>query len=93
MPRAQTHREKNLGLWMSTSLVVGNMIGSKEQFNGTRLVGSSVIAVLAFLYSLWAIAGAGRDMVYLGLLLLLAGIPVYVWIVWRRADTAEDVTR
>lgn len=34
---------------------------------------------LAFLYSLWAIAGSGRDTVYWGFLLLLAGIPVYVW--------------
>jgi APA family basic amino acid/polyamine antiporter len=67
-------------------------ITEREQFSGTRLVGSSVVAALAFLYSLWAIAGAGRDIVYLGLLLLVAGIPVYVWIVWRRNAASEDVT-
>ncbi len=58
-------------------------IREREKFVGERLLGSSIIAVLAFVYSLWAIAGAGRDIVYLGFLLLFAGIPVYVWIVWR----------
>lgn len=34
---------------------------------------------LAFVYSLWAIGGSGRDAVYWGFLLLLAGLPLYVW--------------
>jgi APA family basic amino acid/polyamine antiporter len=37
------------------------------------------VPTLAFLYSMWAIGGSGRDTVYWGFLLLLAGIPVYVW--------------
>lgn len=45
----------------------------------------AVIAVLAFLYSMWAIAGAGAEAVYWGFLLLLAGIPVHVWMRARRA--------
>lgn len=47
-------------------------------------LGSSLIPVLAFAFSLWAIAGAGRDTVYWGFLLLLAGVPVYVWMKQRR---------
>lgn len=42
---------------------------------------SQVVAALAFAYSLWAIGGAGADVVYWGFLLLLAGLPVYVWVV------------
>jgi APA family basic amino acid/polyamine antiporter len=63
-------------------------IKDRDKLSGQRLVGSSVIAVLAFLYSAWAIGGSGRDTVYWGFLLLVAGIPVYVWIRWRhsRAD-------
>jgi APA family basic amino acid/polyamine antiporter len=38
-----------------------------------------LVPALAFLFSLWAIAGLGRDTVYWGFLLLLAGVPVYVW--------------
>lgn len=46
----------------------------------------SVIAIggLAFFYSLWAIYGAGEKAVYWGFLLLLAGIPFYVWMKWRK---------
>lgn len=41
--------------------------------------GASTIAALAFGYSLWAIGGAGAEVVYWGFLLLLAGLPVYAW--------------
>jgi len=43
----------------------------------TRVGG--VIASGAFLYALVAVAGAGEDVVYWGFLLLLAGLPVHVW--------------
>jgi len=52
----------------------------RERFRGERVWPAAVIAVLAFLYSLWAIAGSGRDSVYWGFLLLMAGLPVYVWV-------------
>jgi basic amino acid/polyamine antiporter, APA family len=42
--------------------------------------GAAVIAGLAFIYSIWAIGGAGAETVYWGFLLLLAGLPVYVWV-------------
>ena len=50
--------------------------------DGTRSranLGGSIAAALAFGYALWAIAGAGADVVYWGFLLLIAGLPVYVW--------------
>jgi basic amino acid/polyamine antiporter, APA family len=48
---------------------------------GARLPpGAAVIASLAFGYSLWAIGGAGAEVVYWGFLLLIAGLPVYVWV-------------
>ena len=42
--------------------------------------GAAVIASLAFLYSLGAIGGAGTEVIAWGFLLLLAGLPVYVWV-------------
>jgi APA family basic amino acid/polyamine antiporter len=41
-------------------------------------------AILAFIFSLMAVAGAGETIVYRGLLLLLAGVPLYVWNAWSR---------
>ena len=43
-----------------------------------------VPAILAFVFSLLAVIGAGEDIVFWGLVLLLAGIPFYVWNYWRR---------
>ncbi|CAM3678151.1 amino acid permease [Parendozoicomonas haliclonae] len=43
-----------------------------------------VITSLAFLYSLWALAGSGQETVYWGFLLLIAGIPVYALIEWQK---------
>jgi basic amino acid/polyamine antiporter, APA family len=37
----------------------------------------ALLAILALLYSLWAVMGSGRETVFWGLLLLLAGVPVY----------------
>jgi basic amino acid/polyamine antiporter, APA family len=39
--------------------------------------GAAAIAFLAFAYSMFAIGGAGADVVYSGFLLLMAGLPVY----------------
>jgi APA family basic amino acid/polyamine antiporter len=38
-----------------------------------------LLGLLAFVYSAWAIYGAGEEVVYYGFLLLIAGFPVYVW--------------
>jgi len=58
----------------------------REQFRGERVWPGAVIAILAFVYSLWAIAGSGRDSVYWGFLLLMAGLPVYVWVRRRQPE-------
>lgn len=38
------------------------------------------LAVLAFVFSFFAIVGAGANVVFWGFMLLLAGLPVYVWV-------------
>lgn len=42
-----------------------------------------VLASLSFLFSLWAITGSGQETVYWGFILLMAGIPFYVFILWK----------
>jgi basic amino acid/polyamine antiporter, APA family len=42
--------------------------------------GAAVVSVLAFAYSMFAIGGAGADTVLYGFLLLLGGLPVYIWV-------------
>ena len=55
----------------------------KKYFNG-RWLQSVALAILAFSFSLWAVAGAGQDTVYWGFILLMAGVPFYVWIIWKK---------
>jgi basic amino acid/polyamine antiporter, APA family len=47
------------------------------------------LASLAFAFSLWATAGAGRDTLYWGTLLMLAGLPLYAWQKWSPAERAR----
>jgi APA family basic amino acid/polyamine antiporter len=51
----------------------------------------TVIASLAFAYSLWAIWGAGIEVIAKGFMLLLVGVPVYVWLT-RRRKAEEPLT-
>jgi basic amino acid/polyamine antiporter, APA family len=46
--------------------------------------GGAMTAALAFVYSLWAMKGAGQETVYWCFLLLMCGLPVYVFIVRQR---------
>ena len=47
------------------------------------------IATLAFVYSVWAITGSGKDIIAKGFVLLLAGIPVYTLVRWRETRKVE----
>jgi len=44
-----------------------------------------VLSALGFSYSLWAIYGSGPDTVFYGFLLLLIGIPVYIYMKWIKS--------
>ena len=55
----------------------------KKYFEGSWF-GAITLASLAFLFSLWAIAGSGQETVYWGFILLLSGVPFYVWILWKK---------
>jgi APA family basic amino acid/polyamine antiporter len=65
----------------------------RAAFSGRRLAKDAVIALLAFGYSVWAVAGSGYEVVFKGTLLLLGGMPVYAWLKYRavRAEPAASV--
>ena len=61
------------------------MFREPERFSGRRLAVDATVAILAFLYSFWMIYGAGQEYIAQGFLLLMAGIPVYVYLKWRQS--------
>jgi basic amino acid/polyamine antiporter, APA family len=66
------------------------MFTDRELFDPRTAVRDSIIALLAFAFSFWMIWGAGESYVAQGFLLLMAGIPVYVYMKWRQSgETAE----
>ena len=44
-----------------------------------------MVALLALIYSIYALTGAGTEALLWGAVLLLAGIPVYLWMRQRPA--------
>lgn len=51
-----------------------------------------ILATLGFAYALWAIYGAGEDVVFWGVLLLLAGLPIHVWLRWQSGKATPKET-
>lgn len=43
-----------------------------------------LIAALAFIYTFWATASAGQEVVFYGSLLLFSSIPIYGWMQWQK---------
>jgi len=62
--------------------LVCSMAALKLQLNGELQASPVVlvIALLALVFAIWTIIGAGGEAVMWGLVLLAAGIPVYLWV-------------
>lgn len=58
-------------------------IREPARFTNVRFVRDSVIAVLGFGYAVWAMYATGPEAISKGFLLLMVGIPVYLWVRWR----------
>ncbi len=52
----------------------------KTRLDTTTWIQTIITACISFAFSLWAIAGAGQEIVYWGFILLIVGVPFYVWI-------------
>jgi APA family basic amino acid/polyamine antiporter len=77
-----------INIWVGNAAIAVAFAGYLAVFIRNLTV-DVIIALLAFAYALWAIAGAGADVVLKGTLLFLAGIPVYVAIKWRTGIPAR----
>ena len=62
-------------------------VGYEDALASASAGRDAVIALLAFGYTVWAIAGAGYEVVYKGTLLIFAGMPVYAWLKYREQRT------
>ncbi len=58
--------------------------------NVSKFIKVSLIPLLGFIYAGWAIYGSGAKTVMYGFLLLLAGIPFYLYMNYKRETTANQ---
>lgn len=55
--------------------------------------GAALVSILAFIYSMFAIGGAGQETVFYGFLFLLAGLPLYVLLQRGTRASGTDTPR
>jgi basic amino acid/polyamine antiporter, APA family len=59
--------------------------GGRDRVNPGRFARDVILALGAFAFSMWLVAGAGYAAVYQGVLFLFAGVLVFVWMKGRTA--------
>jgi APA family basic amino acid/polyamine antiporter len=75
-------------LFSAASYVVIRL--EKKSLQAGGWVGAILLGSLAFAYSLWEIAGAGQSSVYYGFILLMAGVPFYIWGVYKKRSIERE---
>ncbi|KAA3618383.1 MAG: amino acid permease [Calditrichaeota bacterium] len=55
------------------------LLKSKGQIVTSAFVKKMTINIVGFIFAVWAIIGAGEETVYYGFILLLSGLPAYIW--------------
>lgn len=60
----------------------------QNKFWKKTLITKVLLALIAFIYSMWAVMGSGQESVYWGFIGLMAGIPFYVWM--KRASPKDQ---
>jgi APA family basic amino acid/polyamine antiporter len=62
------------------------LVNIEKKLHVNSWVKTFVLGTLGATYSIWAIFGSGKDTVFYGFLLLLAGIPFYVLMQWNKRE-------
>ena len=67
------------------------MFSDRELFSGRKLAVDASVASLALAFAIWAIYGAGYEVIAKGFLLLMLGVPVYVYMKYRESRRDQIV--
>lgn len=75
--------------FFSTASYVLQTVKLREGYLARKLL----LAGLAFGFSLWVMAGSGQEVVFWGFILLMAGIPFYVWMKMADPEYAGEAAK
>jgi len=65
------------------------VVKDKKQMNKKTIISNVIIAIVSYVFTFFAIAGAGMEVAYWSGLLLLLGLPLYAWIKYEYRDELE----
>lgn len=54
------------------------------KYNSAKTVSAIAVSLLAFSFSMWMIIGSGQEIVYWGFIMLMMGVPFYVYMVYKK---------
>jgi APA family basic amino acid/polyamine antiporter len=60
------------------------MIKEPERFAGHNLLRDTLVAIFGFGYAVWAMYATGSEAIAKGYILLMLGIPIFLYLRWRR---------
>ena len=53
-------------------------------YTKTKTITAIMISILAFSFSMWMLIGSGQEIVYWGFIMLMMGVPFYVYMVYKK---------
>lgn len=62
------------------------LVTGARQVQGARLGRDLAVSVVAILFGFWMTFGAGKDAIFIGFLMMLVGIPIYIWVKSKRGE-------
>ncbi|GAA0931254.1 amino acid permease [Nonomuraea longicatena] len=62
------------------------LVTGARRIQGARLGRDLAVCAVAILFAFWMTYGAGKDAIFIGFLMLLVGVPVYIWVKSRRGE-------
>ena len=71
------------------------IMAGKVHFNEKEVIKSALIALVAFVFCLAAVIGAGSDIALMALIFMFVTIPLYAWVCWKttHAKSAKKVQK
>jgi APA family basic amino acid/polyamine antiporter len=55
-----------------------------SNYTKTKTITAVGMSILAFAFSMWMLIGAGQEIVYWGFIMLMMGVPFYVYMVYKK---------
>lgn len=69
------------------------LVTGARRVHGAKLGKDLTITMLAMAFAFWMTYGAGMEAIFIGFLMMLVGVPVYIWVKARRGEYGPTTTK